>query len=239
MAKKATVGLVEKKINNGLRVSHNDLYHINPKTLNQAKFFSTYNKSIFTILSGYAGTGKSFISMYKALDEVLSHNTNHKKIVVIRSAVQTREVGFLPGDLDEKNLMYERPYIEICNKLLNRGDAYFRLKEQRYLSFETTTQLRSLTFDNSIIILDEFQNCNFEELATVLTRVGKDSKLILCGDILQTDLRKSNDRSGFSDLLKIAKNIYYTNHIEFNNVEDICRSGFVKDFIKARIEVGI
>lgn len=227
---------IDNKKRNTLKVTADNLRFLKPLSLNQAKFFNTYNKSNFFILSGFPGTGKSFISLYKALEEVLSNETQCKKILIIRSSVPTRDLGFLPGTEEEKMLAYELPYIDICSKLLSKGDAYFRLKEQKYIQFESTSFLRSLTFDNTIVILDEFQNCDFQELDTVITRIGNNSKLILCGDKYQTDLRKKNECSGYDKFLNIVKRMQGIKHIEFNNPEDICRSDFVKQYILAKID---
>lgn len=237
MTRKAALKEVDNnKKKNNLRLTIDELMVIKPQTLNQAKFFSQYDKSDFFILNGYPGTGKSFIAIYKAIEEVLEKEHKDYKVVIIRSAVPTRDVGALPGDLDEKLEIYEEPYVNICAKLFRRGDAYYRLKEQRKIEFLSTSYLRSITLDNSIIIFDEFQNSNLQETETVATRVGMNSKLILCGDYLQTDLHKSNDKSGFAEFMNITKHIPNTVHIEFNNVEDICRSGFVRDFILAKIK---
>lgn len=225
---------VERKTN-GLKVHLDDLLLIKPQTINQSKFFDKYDDSDFFILSGYPGTGKSFIALYKAIEEVLEQD--NLKVVIVRSAVPSRDLGHLPGDLNEKLEVYEQPYINICSKLFKKGDAYQRLKEQRKIEFLSTSFLRSVTLDNSIIILDEFQNCGSVEIETVATRVGHNSKLILCGDYLQNDLnKKSQDTSGFCEFMNIAKYIPNTIHIEFNNVDDICRSGFVRDFILAKIK---
>lgn len=223
---------------NNLKISIDDLLLIKPQTINQSKFFNQYDDSDFFILNGYPGTGKSFIALYKALEEVLEDDQKNKelKVIIIRSAVPTRDLGALPGNLDEKLEIYEQPYINICSKLFRRNDAYQRLKEQKKIEFFSTSYLRSMTFDNSNIIFDEFQNADIGELETVASRVGTNSKLILCGDYLQNDLKKSNDRSGFLDFMEIAKYISNTIHIEFNNVEDICRSGFVRNFILAKIK---
>lgn len=235
MAKLREVSNIQEKKSNKLKIDINDLLKIKPVTINQSKFFGTFDKSDFFVLSGYPGTGKSFIALYNSLNAVL--NRKFKKIVIIRSATPARDLGALPGDLDEKMAAYELPYVQICERLFGRSDAYTKLKEQKYISFVSTSYLRSVTFDDSIIILDEFQNCSDEEIFTVATRIGDNSKLILCGDRYQIDLKKTNDKSGFDKFMTIARNIPSLVHIMFDNVEDICRSGFVKDFILAKIKV--
>lgn len=220
---------------NNLKISIDDLLLIKPQTVNQSKFFNQYDDSDFFILNGYPGTGKSFIALYKALEEVLEDDQKNKelKVIIIRSAVPTRDLGALPGNLDEKLEIYEQPYINICSKLFRRNDAYQRLKEQKKIEFFSTSYLRSMTFDNSIIIFDEFQNSTFSEIRTVITRLGNNSKIIFCGDKGQVDLNHK-EQTGVKTFLDVCSYMNNTYKIIFNE-NDIVRSGIARNWIIAEI----
>lgn len=184
------------------------------------------------VLSGEAGTGKTFLSLYLSLRHILKKETDYQQVVVIRSIVPSREIGYLPGSLKEKIGIYEDPYRMICNELLDRGDAYELLKAKLQLSFQTTSYLRGLTFDNVIVLVDEIQNMSFGELSTIVTRVGENCRLIFCGDVKQSDLWRMEEREGVHQFLDIAKNMPSVSVVEFD-VNDIVRSSFVKEFLMA------
>lgn len=221
---------------NRLKIQIDDLIVINPLTNNQKKFFDLYKQQYrMVMLHGVAGTGKTYIALYKALEEVLDKsNKAYKKVIIVRSAVQAREIGHLPGDEIEKNEVFQIPYVEICSSLFKRHDAFSRLKEQCVVNFLTTSFIRGVTLDNSIIIVDECQNLNDSEINTIMTRVGQDSKIIFCGDFRQTDLTKKHDLSGLKKFLEITKLMPSFKLIEFD-VEDIVRSDVVKEYILARL----
>jgi len=223
------------KTNNTLRIKIDHLKTFQPLTDNQKKFFDAYKQGdYFIALHGVAGTGKTFIALYKALEEVLDKSNPFNKIIIVRSAVQSREIGHLPGDVSEKLEIYEQPYRQICHTLFDRKDAYQRLAEQGNIDFISTSFIRGMSFDDAIIIVDEMQNMNFEEIDTVMTRVGHRSKIIWCGDYRQTDLRKSNDKSGILKFFDIAYHMKAFTKIEFT-ADDIVRSSLVKDYIIAKI----
>lgn len=225
-----------KLSNNTLRIRIDDLKTFEPLTENQKKFFDAYKRQdYFIALHGVAGTGKTFIALYKALEEILDKANPFKKIIVVRSAVQSREIGHLPGDADEKLEIYQQPYRQICETLFGRKDAWQRLAEQNYVEFISTSFIRGMSFDDAIIIVDEMQNMNFEEIDTVMTRVGYRSKIIWCGDYRQTDLRKSNDKSGILKFFDIAHHMASFTRIEFT-ADDIVRSSLVKDYILAKLK---
>ena len=184
---------------------------------------------------GVAGTGKTFIALYKAIEEVMDKSTSFNKIIVVRSAVQSREMGHLPGDVGEKMEIYEQPYRQICQQLFDKRDAWDRLEEQGHIRFISTSFIRGMSFDDAIIIVDEMQNLNFDEIDTVMTRVGHQSKIIWCGDYRQTDLNKrKNDVSGILKFFDIAQHMKSFTRIEFTP-EDIVRSSLVKDYILAKL----
>ena len=222
--------------NNHLKIRIDDLKTFSPLTDNQKKFFDAYKRGdYFVALHGVAGTGKTFCALYKALEEVLDKSNPFNKIIVVRSAVQSREIGHLPGDIDEKMDIYQQPYRQICETLFGRKDAWTRLEEQGFVEFISTSFIRGMSFDDAIIIVDEMQNMTFEEIDTVMTRVGYRSKIIWCGDYRQTDLnKKKSDVSGILKFFDIASHMSAFTRIEFT-VEDIVRSSLVKDYIVAKM----
>ena len=222
-------------------LSHNfQIKDVTPLTDNQVSAFHTNGNGRNLVLYGCAGTGKTFLASYFALQD-LKHG-HAKKIIIIRSAVTTRDQGFLPGTLQEKMALYEAPYREVFAELCNgRRDVYDLLKKREYLEFMSTSFIRGITFDDAIIIVDEVQNLTDHEINSVLTRVGKNTRVILCGDTRQNDLKmtgKKNQETGMYNLLQIARAMASFSMIEFG-VDDIVRSGFVKEYIIARINLGL
>lgn len=211
-----------------LKIEH--LQRIDPMSDNQSKAFHGYHKDKNLILSGSAGTGKTFIAMYLALREMLEGNGPYKKVVIIRSIVPTRDIGFLPGDEAEKKEAYMLPYIEICNELFNDKLAFEKLQDHGQIEFLSTSFIRGTTLNNCIIILDEMQNCVFRELDTVITRVGNRARFIMCGDYYQSDFDKKTDKDGVLSFLKIVDSMNSFVHVEFKWA-DIVRSDFVRDYI--------
>lgn len=204
------------------------LTKIQPLTDNQKRTFEEYNKGQHLILHGTAGTGKTFISTYLALKEILQEGV-YKRLIIVRSAVPTRDIGFLPGSLKEKIRTYELPYHSICGDLFGRDDAYDILKTKGVCDMITTSFIRGVTISDSIILVDEMQNMNAHELDSVMTRVGRNSKIIFSGDYRQSDLEK-REKQGLHDFLNILKRIDLFSMIEFNS-QDIVRSGIVKQYI--------
>jgi len=224
---------IQQKINFHLR-------HIEPKTANQRRMFDAYYQNKNIMAHGIAGTGKTFLSLYLALQEVLTGNSPYKKIVIVRSVVPTRDMGFLPGNQKEKSRVYEAPYQEICTKLFGRGDAYEYLKQRGIVEFISTSFIRGITVENSIIIFDECQNGSGHELDTVITRSGENCKVIFAGDFRQSDFTKENEKTGFLDFMRILENMKYFAFIEFG-ISDIVRSNLVKEYIvtKDRLRINI
>lgn len=216
--------------------NHFELRTIKPLTANQNKTFESYAKGQNLVLHGYAGTGKSYISLYLALREILTGNSVYDKIIIVRSVVPSRDIGFLPGNIKEKIKVYEEPYKEICDELFGRGDGYDILKMKGMITFTTTSFLRGITFNKAIVIVDELQNMTFPELDTVMTRLGDQSKVMFCGDFRQTDLVHERDKNGLRHFLNITKHMGRFDYIEFEK-QDIVRSGLVRDYIIKRTEM--
>ena len=213
-----------------------DLITVDAITATQGHFFSEYNKDAKAmLLHGCAGTGKTYIALYKALEEVLQRGNPYKKVVIIRSAVPSREIGHLPGDETEKTAVYMQPYIDMCSDLFPKKQQSFqRLMEQKYVEWMITSFVRGITLDNSIIIVDECQNMNDMEINSIITRVGHSSKILFCGDFRQTDLYKRGDLSGLQKFMVIAENMPSFRTLEFDT-DDIVRSDLVKEYLMARM----
>ena len=225
-------------------ITSSDLTKVEPVTDNQKLVFNSYKKGENQFLYGCAGTGKTFISLYLAMQEVLRQDTPYDRVVMVRSLIPTREIGFLPGDQEDKAALYQVPYSNMVQYMFKQPNEqafsmlYDKLKTQGSFYFLSTSFLRGLTFDNSIIIVDECQNLNFHELDTIVTRVGQDSKIMFCGDFMQTDLSKLNERNGLYDFLRILEEMNEFNCTEFN-IGDIVRSGFVRNYLIQKTKLGI
>lgn len=213
-----------------------ELRSIKPLNANQNRAFRSYDEGKNIILHGYAGTGKTFIALYKALEEILTGTSDYDRIAVIRSVVPSRDMGFLPGSIKDKIAVYEEPYKEICDDLFGRGDGYDILKMKKLVNFTTTSYLRGLTFKNTIVIVDEVQNMSFGEIDTIMTRMGDYSRIIICGDYRQTDLNKAEDHRGLQTFLNITKRMNSFDFVEFERA-DIVRSGLVKEYIITKTEM--
>ena len=225
-------------------INHNNLVTVKPITDNQKTVFNTWKKGQNQFLFGAAGTGKTFVSLYLAMQEVLRQDTPYDRVVMVRSLIPTREIGFLPGDEEDKAALYQVPYQNMVQFMFEQpneqsfNNLYDRLKGQGTLFFLSTSFLRGLTFDNSIIIVDECQNLNFHELDTIVTRVGQDSRIVFCGDFDQSDLIKTNEKNGLHDFLRILSEMEEFNCTEFT-IGDIVRSGFVRNYLINKIKLGI
>ena len=217
------------------------LVDIEPITDNQKVLFDSYAEDKNIIAYGSAGTGKTFITLYNAIKDVLDENTSYEKIYMVRSLVSTREIGFLPGDHEDKSSLYQIPYkhmVKYMFEMPTEADfemLYGNLKSQGTIDFWSTSFIRGTTFDKAIVIVDEYQNLNFHELDSIITRVGQDSKIMFCGDATQSDLVKTNEKNGVIDFMKILRIMPSVDIIEFG-VEDIVRSGFVKEYLLAKLE---
>jgi len=206
---------------------------ISPLTENQEIFFRNYGSDKSQLLLGYSGTGKTFMAMAKAFEEIDKSNNKYKRVVIVRSAVPTRDIGFLKGSEDEKGAVYELPYKKVCSELFGRDDAYSILCKHDGIRFMLTSFIRGLTIDNSIVIVDEFQNMTAHEADSVLTRIGRNSKVIICGDILQRDFTKNSEKN-IEKFLQVIQGMPDRFDFNYFNEEDIVRSGLVGDYIKAK-----
>jgi len=235
------VGLTAKQMKRRKPISAELLVDIDPLTDNQKRLFESYDQGKHLVAYGCAGTGKTFITLYNALMDVLDERTPYEKVYIVRSLVATREIGFLPGTHDDKADIYQIPYKNMVKYMFQMpSDAdfemlYGNLKAQESIRFWSTSFLRGTTLDNAIIIVDEFQNLNFHELDSIITRVGENSKICFCGDASQSDLQKTNERNGIVDFMSILRKMPSFDIIEFG-VEDIVRSGLVKEYILAKME---
>ena len=238
------VGLTTKQMKRKKPLSAGYHLDIEPITDNQRILFESYKANKHLIAYGAAGTGKTFVTLYNALNDVLDDNTPYERIYIVRSLVATREIGFLPGDYEDKSDIYQVPYKHMVKYMFQMpSDAdfemlYGNLKSQDTIKFWSTSFLRGTTLDHSIIIVDEFQNLNFHELDSIMTRVGENSKIMFCGDASQTDLQKTNDKNGIVDFMNILRKMPSFDIIEFG-IDDIVRSGLVKEYIIAKLDSGL
>ena len=238
------VGLTAKQMKRKKPINADMMREIEPLTDNQKLLFNSYESNKNLVAYGCAGTGKTFITLYNALCDVLDQTTPYEKIYIVRSLVATREIGFLPGDHEDKSSLYQIPYKNMVKYMFQMpSDAdfemlYGNLRTQDTISFWSTSFIRGTTLDNAIIIVDEFQNLNFHELDSIMTRVGADSKIMFCGDATQSDLIKQNERNGIIDFMRILRLMSSVDLIEFG-VEDIVRSGLVKEYILAKLELSV
>ena len=237
-------GMTAKQMKRRKPINNDFLREIEPLTPNQQILFNSYATGKNIVAYGCAGTGKTFITLYNAIKDVLDEKTPYEKVYVVRSLVATREIGFLPGDHEDKSTLYQLPYkamVKYMFEMPTEADfemLYGNLKTQGTISFWSTSFIRGTTLDKAIVIVDEFQNLNFHELDSIITRVGQDSKIMFCGDATQSDLVKTNEKNGVVDFMKILRIMPSVDIIEFG-VEDIVRSGLVKEYILAKLELGL
>ena len=237
------VGLTTRQMKRKKPLSSEYLVDIEPLTDNQKKLFESYKEQKHLVAYGCAGTGKTFITLYNAIQDVLDERSPYERVYIVRSLVATREIGFLPGSHDDKADIYQIPYKNMVKYMFQMpSDAdfemlYGNLKSQETIKFWSTSFLRGTTLDNSIVIVDEFQNLNFHELDSIITRVGENTKICFCGDATQSDLQKTNERNGIVDFMTVLRKMPSFDIIEFG-VDDIVRSGLVKEYIIAKMEAG-
>ena len=237
-------GMTKKQMKRKKPIDSSYMTEVKPLTENQKVAFAQYGEGKNLLLHGAAGTGKTFITLYLALKEVLDESTPYDKIYIVRSLVPTREIGFLPGDHEDKSALYQIPYKNMVRYMFSMPDdnsfemLYDNLRAQETISFWSTSFIRGVTLDNAIVLVDEFSNLNFHELDSMITRVGEDSKIMFCGDITQSDLTRENDKSGISDFIRILEEMKEFSCIEFD-INDIVRSGLVKSYLISKYNLGL
>ena len=237
-------GMTKKQMKRKKPIDSSYMTEVKPLTENQKTAFAQYSEGKNLLLHGAAGTGKTFITLYLALKEVLDESTPYDKIYIVRSLVPTREIGFLPGDHEDKSALYQIPYKNMVRYMFSMPDdnsfemLYDNLRAQETISFWSTSFIRGVTLDNAIVLIDEFSNLNFHELDSMITRIGEDSKVMFCGDITQSDLTRENDKSGISDFIRILEEMKEFSCIEFD-INDIVRSGLVKSYLISKYNLGL
>ena len=237
-------GMTAKQMKRKKPLNSDILTDIEPLTDNQRIFFEEYAKDKNMFGYGCAGTGKTFIALYLALKDVLREETPYEKVYIVRSLVSTREIGFLPGDHEDKSSLYQIPYKNMVKYMFEMASdqefdqLYYNLKAQETISFWSTSFIRGTTLDNAIILIDEMQNLNFHELDSIITRVGQDSKIIFCGDVRQSDLVKTHERNGIIDFMRIIETMEEFATVEFQ-LEDIVRSGLVRSYLISKTNLGL
>ena len=216
-----------------MKLRIDELHTVEPLTENQEKVYKAWNEDNHLVLTGSAGTGKTFSAFYLGLEQVLDKGNQLEKVVITRSIVPTREIGFLPGSMEEKMEPYSGPYRAICTELFQDTKAYDKLVEQDAVEFLSTSYIRGTTFNDAVIIVDEMQNLTFHELDSVITRIGQNCRIIFCGDYLQSDFTKESDKNGFGKFLKIIEHMTKFSVVTFTWA-DIVRSDFVRDYIMTK-----
>ena len=226
-------------------ITTNMMIDVNPLTDNQKKMFDAWDAGKHLFVYGCAGTGKTFCALYKALYDCLKETPNYQSVYLVRSLVATREIGFLPGDHEDKSSLYQIPYKNMVKYMFELGNdndfemLYGALKAQDTVKFWSTSFLRGVTLDNSVIIIDEMQNLNFHELDSIITRVGEKSRIVFCGDAMQTDLTKTNEKNGIHDFMRILEMMPDDFELIEMGLDDICRSGLVRNYLLAKNASGI
>ena len=237
-------GMSNKQMKRKKPINTDLMRAITPLTPNQEELFRCYENNQNLVAYGCAGTGKTFVTLYNALRDVLDPKTPYEKIYIVRSLVSTREIGFLPGDHEDKSSLYQIPYknmVKFMFEMPTDSDfemLYGNLKNQGTISFWSTSFIRGTTLDNAVIIVDEFQNLNFHELDSIITRVGENSKIMFCGDATQSDLVKASEKTGIADFMRVLRVMPSVDIIEFG-VEDIVRSGLCKEYLIAKMDLNL
>lgn len=222
------------------KAHYDDLYEFEPQTANQKVAFEAWDEGDNLVLTGSAGTGKTFVALYLAIETMLEKNSQYDKVIIVRSAVPTRDMGFVPGSVEEKQEVFETPYKSIVAELFGeKGPTFYnKMITAQQLQFTTTSYIRGLTIDNAIIVVDEMQNLNFHELDSVITRVGNNCRIIFSGDYYQSDFKDQNDKDGIQRFLRIIEQMKYFSVVTYT-WKDIVRSDFLRDYIMTKEMLGM
>lgn len=229
-----------KRVSKRRPIDAGRMVEVQPLTENQEKIFKAWDEGKHLFIYGAAGTGKTFCALYKALQDTLKEVPSYDAVYLVRSLVATREIGFLPGDHEDKSSLYQIPYKNMVKYMFElTSDSEFEtlyasLKQQETIKFWSTSFLRGVTLDNSVIIIDEMQNLNFHELDSIVTRVGENTRIIFCGDAMQSDLRNSNEKNGIHDFMRILERMPDDFAMIEMGIDDICRSGLVRNYLIAK-----
>ena len=229
---------------NGEQFQHQQTFQLRPKKINpltdaQKDMFDAYREGYNLFLTGCAGTGKTFCAIYLALKDATNQALSYTKVYIVRSAVPSRDMGFLPGKLKEKLEAFDAPYRTILSGICGRGDAWEIATQRGHVEVISTSYLRGVTLSDCIIVVDECQNMNYKELATIITRCGENSRIIFCGDTVQDDLYRSKyDTSGMDEFQDVIERMPSMEIVEFEP-EDIVRGGICKEFILAELKLPI
>ena len=218
-------------------IKHDEIYQYDPLTENQKKAFDAWADGDHLALIGTAGTGKTFLAMYLALELITDKNLQ-ERIIIFRSVVPTRDMGYLPGSVEEKKEVFETPYKNIISELVEGDQPYKRIIHTHQLEFNTTSYIRGITIDNAVVIVDEMQNLNFHELDSVMTRIGENCRVIFCGDYHQSDFKEGGEREGIIKFMRIVEQLKNFTTITFG-WDDIVRSDFLRDYIMTKEMLGI
>ena len=228
-----------------LPVNSDLMVKVEPLSENQGKIFNAWDEGKHLFIYGCAGTGKTFTALYKALYDTLKPTASYERVYLVRSLVATREIGFLPGDHEDKSSLYQIPYKNMVKYMFEMGNdqdfdmLYGQLKQQESIKFWSTSFLRGITLDNCVIIIDEMQNLNFHELDSIITRVGENSRIVFCGDAMQTDLIKDREKNGIHDFMRILEMMPDDFAMIEMGIDDICRSGLVRNYLLAKNASGL
>ena len=233
-----------KKTTKRQPINTSQMVKVEPLTENQKKIFSAWDEGKHLFIYGAAGTGKTFCALYKGLYDCLRATPNYDNVYLVRSLVATREIGFLPGDHEDKSSLYQIPYKNMVKHMFEMpsdGDfenLYGALKNQETIKFWSTSFLRGVTLDNAVIIIDEMQNLNFHELDSIITRVGENTRIVFCGDAMQSDLTRNNEKNGIHDFMRILELMPDDIEMIEMGLDDICRSGTVRNYLIAKNTAG-
>jgi phosphate starvation-inducible PhoH-like protein len=193
----------------------------------QRRYLSSIKSNIITFGVGVAGTGKSYIALSYAAEQLKAKRIS--KIIITRPIVEAGEkIGYLPGELEEKIAPYFEPMISILNKRLGVSFVEYLIK-RGVIQAKPLAYLRGSTFEDAVVILDESQNTTPSTMQLFLTRIGENCKVIIDGDVRQSDIK---GESGLSDAMTRLKGINNIGVVTFG-IDDVVRSGICRDIVIA------
>ena len=226
---KSQIGTIPKIVNN-----------FEPKTDNQKLFYnkiSDFNNQLI-LCHGIAGTGKTYVSIYKALQDVLRRGLPYNKLIIINPTVDVGnedKLGYLPGELQQKIQQYNESTFTILNKIIGKARANKMIQDGK-VEIGVLNFLRGTNLEDCYVILDEAQNVSPMQIKTLMTRISENCKMIIQGDMSQCDKYKANgitayEKSGFYDVWFRLKGVEGVEHHAFTR-EDCIRHPLVKRILK-------